>query len=282
MSPVFELRLLVTFSREIIFVAPPVPTSPLSVSLPLIRLNSGKLVFYFDDWEVPGDNEEGGSIWGYDHFFVHFFPSDVPPEIESLFFSSEHEFMEALYRDPAPPNSAELANSVTCIPPNETPEQYARRKDAENSLRQIEEELLKTSEEMCNRLFSKPEIASYFGQVGSDIKIAVQNFLDVLRIEYHQSLIPDRPKIEWFSGHWILPESALATNQETNTQGTKRRIIRESSGYRLVPEERIRPVTQAFLNRLFPSSARLTALSLYQPIQPSDWSDVAIAFCSWV
>ncbi len=204
----FELRLRVAFSREVIFVAPPVPNSPVHPSAPRVRVPLGSVVFYFDNWDIPGGNEEGAPTWGYDNILVHFVPETVPPAVSSLFSTVNHELVDALFWDPNHPSLAVFSHLVS-IPLDETDLERARRLEDESARRDVESGLTRRCEEACDRLFAKPEIAEYFRDLSQSLEITTQRFLEVLRLRYQQVLIPDRPKLDWMNGHWILSEAVV-------------------------------------------------------------------------
>lgn len=52
--PVFQLRLLWSFPREILYVSPPVPASPDSPNTPAVSTSIGEVLFYFSEWETSG------------------------------------------------------------------------------------------------------------------------------------------------------------------------------------------------------------------------------------
>jgi len=273
----FELRLRVAFSREVIFVAPPVPNSPAYPSAPRVKIPLGSVVFYFDNWDIPGGNEEGAPTWGYDSILVHFVPETVPPAVSLLFSTVNHELIDALFWDPNHPSLAVFSHLVS-IPLDETDSERARRLENESARRDVESGLTRRCEEACDRLFAKPEIAEYFRDLSQSLDIATQRFLEVLRLRYQQVLIPDRPKLDWMNGHWILAEAVVPRFAVTKPVPPSFTTI--VSGYELAPEERVKEVSQPLLRRLFGNRGS-DVPAVCGSVHETDWSEIARQIQDW-
>jgi hypothetical protein len=274
----FELRLQVDFPQDVIFIEPPVPVSPLDTVRPQIQTELGKIYIYFSNFDAPVGNAPGDPSTSASTFYVHFIPGDVPPAVEQLLAAPSSELARGLIDDPFDPRIVELEKEHGFgIRVPEPPEEYKRRKHIESLLNELYGELERQSKAQCARIFSDPELSSYFTGMGKVIGTTTQSFLEILRLKYRQYLIPDRAEIHWTFGYWVLPESILSPDwirrrKEGTTGVMDGNLINFDSGVSDANvDERVMPATKAFLDRILPSGESGDSPA----VKPGDWPEIA-------
>ena len=271
-KPTFELRLQVDFPQDVIFIEPPVPTSPYDSFTPVIQNELGEICFYFSTFDVPIDNESGADPAYASSFYVHFVPSDVPSSVELLLETPSHAWARGIYDDPFDPRLVELQEKRGFAVSNSEPlEEYTRRKQAESQLNSYYGELEQQSKALCVQIFRDPELSSYFTKLGELIQTTTQRFLELLRLKYRQYLIPDRAEIHWTSGYWVLPESVITPDWEKRRKdGTRGVMDGNLFNFGQGVNERVMPATRAFLDRILPRQES----RVEHVVKPTDWVEI--------
>ncbi len=254
----FELQLRIVFAREIIFIEPPAPLSPMTASV--LQTDLGRILFYFDRWESRGDNLPGDPNSGYQSIFVHFIPDNVPDAVERLFDINSIEFKDGIAYSEDIPEIKELEERVMFAPFPEPPDHRAKRRQAWVDLEEYRSRLLQRSAEVCAHVLTQREVASYFEAMSKTLQDAVYRFLEILRIQYHQHLIPDRPFINWLKGAWLVG-SEIERFKE---------YAEEANDYAFRVEY-AHEILTAFLNQLFPTKLES---GIVQAIKPSAWAGI--------
>jgi hypothetical protein len=198
----FQLELLLSFPREVFYIAPPVP-----VNLgegPQITAEMGQVAFYFDNWNAPRPNQKGGYPVTVDAFFAHFIPSTFPSELDLVLTTEGHPYTSALYIWELP-EQKELRRYLLQYPEEEkSPRRIAIRRRKEARLQELWREHKEHVNQVCDQLFADPILGHYFKEVGDHIKKAIRDFLAILRVEYGQYLIPGTLPTTTGRKHWIL------------------------------------------------------------------------------
>jgi hypothetical protein len=156
----FQLALLLTFPREVFYIAPPVPLD--LAEGPQITSEIGRVAFYFDRWEVRYPTTTAAT------FFAHFIPSAFPPELDLALTTDGHQYAFALYSWESP-EEKELSHFLWSTEQNETPEHLAERQGAEAKLQDLRLEHIKHVDQVCDHLFADPVLGHYLKKVGDYI-----------------------------------------------------------------------------------------------------------------
>jgi hypothetical protein len=197
----FQLAFLLSFRREVFNIAPPLPLNP--EEGPQITSKLGRVAFYFDEWDAPNPNREGGTPVTVDDFFAHFVPSAFPPELDLAFTTEGHPYASALYSWESP-EEAELRRFLSSIERGEAPELLAERQRAEARLQELFLKHATHVGQVCDQLFADPVLGHYLKKVGDHIREAILGFLTILRVEYGQYLIPGTLPVLTARKHWVL------------------------------------------------------------------------------
>ena len=96
-------------------------------------------------------------------------------------------------------------------------------------------------------------------------------FFEILKVSYQQYLVPHRPTVGWF-GDWLFRED-IAKSLDTHAPAQSGLLRRGTDGQ--LPEGTVRQISQAFIDRLFPSAPSPERVDYYKPVQPSAWSQIA-------
>lgn len=270
----FEIRIPVIFEREVIFINPPTPLSPFDTPLTTVSSDLGSIFFYFDEWDLIGDNIVGDPPSGFSSVFIHFIPRDLPDDIQKLFMQGDDRTAKALFYDNNTPEIISLRNMVTIVNPNETEEEFSERRKAQETIKNREDEIRSESEACCAFVFSQTEVATYFHKLGQFIIKTTRQFLEILRTKYNQYLIPDRPLLNWGTGYWLLAEGTLQDGGEQDSSNTVSPIIKPVSGYHFLPEDQIKEISPAFLRELLKKNEHPNSYNL-PSIEAKSWSEIS-------
>jgi hypothetical protein len=170
-----ELVLLLKFPREVFQVAPPVPVT--LAEGPQIASEFGRIGFYFDDWDAPDPNREGGPPAMTDVFYTHLALAAraIPEKLDFALTVPGHPYASAVCSDPGE---------------DDEPDDVAR------------------ADELCDRLFGDPALGDYLGRLGEHILGTIVAFLTILRIGYGQYLVPRGLPVTTARKHWVLAGGA--------------------------------------------------------------------------
>jgi hypothetical protein len=202
----FQLALLLSFPREEFYIAPPVPLD--LEEGPQITSEIGRIAFYFDAWDAPRPNQEGGHPITVDAFFAHFMPSTFPPELDRALTTEGHPYTSALYSWESP-EEKELRHYLQHPEESESPRHLAicRRKEAR--LQELWRDHQKHVNQVCDQLFDDPVLGHYFKELRDRLRKAIRDFLTILRIEYGQYLIPSTLPSTTGRKHWVLSSGIM-------------------------------------------------------------------------
>jgi hypothetical protein len=206
-------------------------------------------------------------------FYVHFMPARVPHSVERILATPTHEWVRGLYDDPFDLRTVELKKErgfAVTIP--EPPDERERRLLIEAQLDNHQATLEQESELLCAQIFTDGDLSAYFNQVGNFIHQTTECFLELLRLKYCQFLIPDKPKIHWTSGYWVLPLSVLSPEwRRKREEGFAGVMDGNLYNFGDSVHERVMPATRAFLDRILPRPE----IDVSPTVKPEDWSEIA-------
>lgn len=191
----FELKLLLSFPREVFTVAPPVPIT--KEQAPKVHTQAGDIFFYFDDWDVLEIS--------FDSFVVHFVPASVPDQVQQLLELNEGPHVLALFGTDTP-EIAQLRQRVSILT-SRSPEAINEWQTAQNRLQDLSLEHGRRVESACDSLFQDPVYGPYFRETGRIIMSTTASFLRVLKVKYGQYILPDNPPSTTAANYWMLRDS---------------------------------------------------------------------------